>query len=75
MQLRRVCGVAARFLRAYSEFSCLGRVLRVFTENDDGLWLHPSRDAAEAAWAEQTGQTPQEFGRVFDAVDSVHAYS
>lgn len=32
MQLRRVCGVAARFLRAYSEFSCLGRVLRVFTE-------------------------------------------
>ena len=44
-------------------------------KNDDGLWLHPSRDAAEAAWAEQTGQTPQEFGRVFDAVDSVHAYS
>ena len=37
--------------------------------------VHPSRDAAEAAWAEQTGQTPQEFGRVFDAVDSVHAYS
>ena len=32
MQLRRVCGVAARFLRAYSEFSCLGRELRDFTE-------------------------------------------
>ncbi len=45
------------------------------SQKEGGLWLHPSRGAAEAAWAEQTGQTPQEFGRVFDAVDSVHAYT
>ena len=66
-------------LRAFYEHTLnshvWGEVSEISQKNDNGLWLHPSRDAAEAAWAEQTGQTPQEFGRVFYAVDSVHAYT
>ena len=69
----------AELLRAFYEHTLnshvWGESSEISQKNDNGLWLHPSRDAAEAAWAEQTGQTPQEFGRVFDAVDSVHAYS
>ena len=69
----------AELLRAFYEHTLNSHVWGECSEfsqkNDDGLWLHPSRDAAEAAWAEQTCQRPQEFRRVFDAVDSVHAYS
>ena len=44
-------------------------------KDDGGLWLHPSPDYAESAWAAETGQTLSEFRRLFEAVDSVHAYT
>ncbi len=66
-------------LRAFYEHTLNSHVWgensEISQKNDNGLWLHPSRDAAEAAWAEQTGQTPQEFCRVFYVLDSVHAYT
>ena len=69
----------SELLRAFFEHTLNSHVWGEGSDNsrkdDEGLWLHHSRDAAEAAWAEQTCQTPQEFSRVFDAVDSVHAYS
>ena len=44
-------------------------------KDKNGFWLHPSPDHAESAWAAETGQTASEFRRVFEAVDSVHAYT
>ena len=66
-------------LRAFFEHSLNSHVFgeRADTsqKDDRGLWLHPSPDAADAAWVEETGQTASEFARMFDAVDSVHAYT
>ena len=44
-------------------------------KDEDGLWLHASPDYAESAWATETDQTASEFSRVFEAADSVHAYT
>ena len=66
-------------LRAFFEHTLnshvVGVVADISRKDDDGMWLHPSPDLAEEPWAEETGQTAQEFSRVFEAVDSVHAYT
>ena len=66
-------------LRAFFEHTLnshvVGVVADISRKDDDGMWLHPSPDLAEESWAEETGQTAQEFSRVFKAVDSVHAYT
>ena len=80
-EARRECSFDgfSELLHAFFEHTLNSHVWGEGSDNsrkdDEGLWLHPSRNAAEAAWAEQTCQTPQEFSRVFDAVDSVHASS
>ena len=71
--------VFTELLRAFYEHTLNSHVWGEGSEtsqkDERGLWLHPSPEAAEAAWAEQTRKTPQEFSRVFCAVDSVHAYT
>ena len=66
-------------LRAFFEHTLnshvFGECAEASQKDEDGLWLHPSRDHAESAWAAETGQTASEFCRVFEAVDSVHAYT
>ena len=66
-------------LRAFFEHTqsshVFGEVADILRKDDGGMWLHPSPDLAEEPWAEETGQTPHEFSRVFEAVDSVHAYT
>ena len=66
-------------LRAFDEHTpnshVFGEVADISRKDDQGMWLHPSPDDAEESWAEETGQTAQEFSRVFRAVDSVHAYT
>ncbi len=52
-----------------------GECAETSQKDTNGFWLHPSPDDAEAAWAEETGQTALEFRRMFYAVDSVHAYT
>ena len=52
-----------------------GESANVSQKGEDGLWLHPSPDYAESAWATETGQPASEFSRVFRAVDSIHAYT
>ena len=68
-----------KLLRAFFEHTLNSHVwgARAETSQKDknGFWLHPSPDDAETAWAEETGRTAPEFCRMFDAVDSVHAYT
>ena len=66
-------------LRAFFEHTLnshvFGEVADISRKDDHGMWLHPSRNVAEASWAAETGLTAQESSRVFHAVDRVHAYT
>ena len=66
-------------LRAFFEHTLnshvFGEVANISRKDDQGMWFPPSPDLAEESWAGETGQTAQEFSRVFEAVDSVHAYT
>ena len=66
-------------LRAFFEHTLNSHVFglceKSSQKDEEGFWLHPSPDAAEMAWVEETGKSMQEFSLVFYAVDSVHAYT
>ena len=68
-----------KLLRAFFEHTLnshvWGECAETSQKGKNGFWLHPSPDAAETAWVEETGKSMQEFSLVFYAVDSVHAYT